>query len=163
MSVYMKRDDYELYSQGYVVDYMSDHDQEDTSESFIELDDLIAPIISMLSKKGYKTLYSCSGHPYSMVQMYIVLEGNYVCELKDALASELDNFDIEYRYSPSGNLDKEWLKEVTILRINHDKVDYFDCGNFSMKYFEMCEKHVAFCDMLYEALKQMPSIKENAK
>lgn len=34
--------------------------------TWVELDDLIAPVISELNKKGYKTLFSCSGHAEGM-------------------------------------------------------------------------------------------------
>lgn len=35
------------------------------TDKFVEIDELIAPIISLLNKKGYKTQYCCSGHPYT--------------------------------------------------------------------------------------------------
>lgn len=39
-----------------------------------ECDDLIAPIISLLNKKGYKTKFCCAGHPYSeYTEMYLLL------------------------------------------------------------------------------------------
>ena len=34
--------------------------------TWVELDDLIAPVISELNKKGYRTLFSCSGHAEGM-------------------------------------------------------------------------------------------------
>ena len=38
-----------------------------------ECDDLIAPIISVLNKKGYKTNFCCAGHPYPHYEdMYIL-------------------------------------------------------------------------------------------
>ena len=33
-------------------------------DKFVEIDELIAPIISLLNKKGYKTKFCCSGHPF---------------------------------------------------------------------------------------------------
>ena len=36
----------------------------ENSNSFFEVDELIAPIIALLNRKGYKTEYSCAGHPY---------------------------------------------------------------------------------------------------
>ena len=33
------------------------------SRSF-ECDELIAPVIELLNKKGYKTKFCCAGHPY---------------------------------------------------------------------------------------------------
>lgn len=31
---------------------------------YFEVDELIAPVISILNKKGYYTSFCCSGHPY---------------------------------------------------------------------------------------------------
>lgn len=36
------------------------------NDEVFEVDEMIAPIISILNKKGYLTSYSCSGHPYGM-------------------------------------------------------------------------------------------------
>lgn len=39
-----------------------------------ECDDLIAPVISLLNKKGYKTKFCCAGHPYShYTEMYLLV------------------------------------------------------------------------------------------
>jgi len=41
-----------------------------------ECDDLIAPIIAMLNRKGYKTMACCAGHPYTGKDyVYSVYEG----------------------------------------------------------------------------------------
>ncbi len=42
---------------------------------WIFIDDLIAPIISMLNKKGYITLFSCSGHA-ELNNLYIFIGSN---------------------------------------------------------------------------------------
>ena len=43
-------------------DIFSSFDDIRIESSVFEVDDFIAPIISRLNKKGYKTLYCCSGH-----------------------------------------------------------------------------------------------------
>ena len=47
-----------------IVSYVSDCI---LSKNYFECDDLIAPAISLLNKKGYKTEFCCSGHPYSVI------------------------------------------------------------------------------------------------
>ena len=37
--------------------------EQSLSTNCFEVDDLIAPAISSLNRKGYKTAFSCSGHP----------------------------------------------------------------------------------------------------
>lgn len=47
--MYISYDDYEI--------------SKDPFENGFEVDDLIAPAISILNKKGYRTAFCCSGHP----------------------------------------------------------------------------------------------------
>lgn len=47
-----------------ILDYIKDEDQ----ENYFECDELIAPAISLLNKKGYETIFCCSGHPFGHVQ-----------------------------------------------------------------------------------------------
>ena len=42
------------------IDFIDECDQ----ENYVEVDEMIAPVIAVLNKKGYKTVYCCSGHPY---------------------------------------------------------------------------------------------------
>lgn len=44
------------------------NDDEKTQNDYFECDDLIAPAISLLNKKGYKTKFCCSGHPYANIE-----------------------------------------------------------------------------------------------
>lgn len=48
----------------------SDGVTNECQETWVELDDLIAPVISELNKKGYKTLFSCSGHAEGMITFF---------------------------------------------------------------------------------------------
>lgn len=47
-----------------IVGYVQD---QRLKENYFECDDLIAPAISLLNKKGYKTVFCCSGHPYATI------------------------------------------------------------------------------------------------
>ena len=38
-----------------------------TMNDYFECDDIIAPAISLLNRKGYKTIFCCSGHPFSSI------------------------------------------------------------------------------------------------
>ena len=60
---YINKNDFSIVS--YVADYI-------TAEDYFECDDLIAPAISLLNKKGYKTEYCCSGHPFGGVDAVII-------------------------------------------------------------------------------------------
>ena len=72
-----------------------------------ECDDLIAPVISVLNQKGYKTKFCCCGHPYpELTEMYVLLyEGS-----DDGISSVLGAFK-----SYSSVLDEaRFYKEVSL-------------------------------------------------
>lgn len=52
--------------------YDMDLISEKVKEQYFECDEMIAPTISLLNKKGYKTKYCCSGHsyPYSFTKYH---------------------------------------------------------------------------------------------
>lgn len=59
-----------------------------------EVDELIAPIISILNNKGYKTEYCCSGH-FNRSRTYIVFSDQYT----NIITSDYpDNFDLSDGY-----------------------------------------------------------------
>lgn len=41
-------------------------------KEYFECDDMIAPTISILNKKGYRTLFCCGGHPYDDLSTAVV-------------------------------------------------------------------------------------------
>lgn len=53
---YLNLKTFELYNGSNIKDYL---------DEFIEIDELLAPIIVVLNQKGYHTDFSCSGHPFS--------------------------------------------------------------------------------------------------
>ena len=62
---YINKKDFSIV--GYVDDFVLEDD-------YFECDDLIAPAISLLNKKGYKTEFCCSGHPYSTIDSCAIAE-----------------------------------------------------------------------------------------
>lgn len=48
--------------------------REANQEDYFECDDLIAPAISLLNRKGYTTKWCCSGHAYGGIQEAIVYD-----------------------------------------------------------------------------------------
>jgi hypothetical protein len=59
---YMKLNTFDIYHE-------ISSEEELNTDGFAEIDDLIAPIVSILNKKGYITTNSCSGHPYFDYQL----------------------------------------------------------------------------------------------
>lgn len=49
----MHKETFEIYHNEYHILY----------DGFVEIDELIAPAIQILNRKGYKTTHCCSGHP----------------------------------------------------------------------------------------------------
>ena len=144
--VYMKKDDYKLYSEDEYTAMIEDGIA--SSMHFIKLDDLIGPIISLLNKKGYRTIYSCSGHPMQYNSFYIIIEGNHINYFKDYF----DNFDknvfkYEYHYSPDGGLyGYDDVSEATTIRLtnrfiklNNLNEDYYDYTRL-MDYINFLKK-----------------------
>ena len=60
---------------------VSGNDDVFDTDIYFECDDLIAPAISLLNKKGYKTKFCCSGHPFD----YII---GSICETDDEFNDE---------------------------------------------------------------------------
>ena len=87
---------------------------------YFECDDLIAPAISLLNRKGYKTLFCCSGHPYATIDWALT---------KDKIIEADEDFEI---------LFTGYSKDV-------DGIEDFDIEEYP--YYVV---HKCFCsDMLY--------------
>ena len=120
-----------------------------TKEDYFECDDLIAPAISLLNKKGYETNYCCSGHPYLNVSRQFLREYPSEEELNkyniitigstsDGTFYKLNTKEFPYymiRYSKScaGRLYvlfKKRYKFPNIPEDMHIKDTYTQCGLF---------------------------------
>ena len=96
--------------------------REATRDDYFECDDLIAPAISLLNRKGYRTDFCCSGHPYGYIQ-----EG--ICFHK----LDPDDYQVEEGFSllyfsnevPEDCLDEE-MKEIEDKCYVVEKCDYME-------------------------------------
>lgn len=66
-------------------DVYHDIQSDDARDDFFECDELIAPIISILNKKGFKTQFCCSGHAYPTIDDYYAKETSKIDLTKDRI------------------------------------------------------------------------------
>lgn len=96
----------------------------------IELDELIAPVIIVLNKKGYMTRFSCSGHWYKYSTPYIVFEDeehlpdslpkHFTLEGNNVIRYEFDNEQsVELKFNELLEINKSLLKWATLLDENN--------------------------------------------
>lgn len=108
---YINKNDFEIV--GYVAD-------EKRKENYFECDDLIAPSISLLNKKGYKTIFCCSGHPYATIDVVFSPE----------IPSKEDLGDIELLWVEDSDeysdqcLDIDEFKYALICKCHYGEVFY---------------------------------------
>ena len=63
---YLDLNNYQIWALSNIDGFHDDH---------VEIDEVIAPIISELNRKGYKTKFCCSGHPYfSLCEVLVTSE-----------------------------------------------------------------------------------------
>lgn len=138
MSIYIDTEEYDIY-----------HSIEDIriASSLFEVDEFIAPIISILNKKGYYTRYCCSGH-------YIDDEmGDYGCSNNDCYIMFVNNGDMKYMKS---------LPEGFVLEEDNN---YFDSFVIRKQYKNNdMNRYVEIMDTmkeLYEWALKIPKREEN--
>lgn len=78
-----------------IVHLIQDKQSED---NYFECDELIAPAISLLNKKGYKTTFCCSGHPF----------GHICCAIMEEDPSEQIPEELLIRSESSNCVFDEW-------------------------------------------------------
>lgn len=71
---FINKNDFSIVA--YVMDYK-------TADEYFECDDMIAPAISLLNKKGYKTTFCCSGHPFAGIDEALHMEYPTEEEIKE--------------------------------------------------------------------------------
>ena len=100
--------------------------------SYFECDDLIAPTIIELNKKGYITTECCSGHPYREV----IVDGAYIAFSK--------NYEFE-------KIPKDFIMEDNVLSETYD-------NNEPRSGWKGIEEIVQVNKMLYEWARDLPRL-----
>ena len=130
-------------------DIVSTYNKED-EDKYVEVDPATAVHISLLNKKGYKTLYCCSGHPFinenyyskvnhnkhiivrlasdiycrditSPVDFYIMLDGDHFDTIMNVCRkNKINIFYIELNKISDPKPGDDGIKYNTIIRLNSE-------------------------------------------
>lgn len=106
-----------------------------------EVDEFIAPVISLLNKKGYTTLYCCSGYWVKEVRDGFQIPNNF-CYITFKNKHQ-------FRMIPFDSI-VEYEGQKMILRINYDEAD--DLGERMVEIFNTMNE-------LYDWAESLPSIR----
>ena len=126
-------------------DVYHDVEVEEARDEFFECDELIAPIISMLIKKGFRTQFCCSGHAYPTIEDYYAKE---TCKI------DLANDRISEIIRRRGD---DTITKITKTNIitddspfssNYTIVEHEEMNNVTYIYFD--------CDMPWDYLPPLP-------
>ena len=98
---------------GFVNDYL-------LKDDYFECDDLIAPAISLLNRKGYKTTFCCSGHPYATIDNACVIEK----PTNEELGNDFDLIRIESSEVADYEVDIDEYPYYVVCKCNIPEVLY---------------------------------------
>lgn len=130
---------------------------EDMMDNYFEVDDLIALPISLLNKKGYKTTFCCSGHPFDgITEVYAEDKEIFKCICNIV---EIEEFHNKYRALVKGNPKECYIT----FGINTNKLPYLpsgftDYGDNDIR-FEYHSQGYSF-DLIYEIVDTMKILYE---
>lgn len=136
---------------------MSKDDYDDT-KVWKNVDDLIAPLLQVCNRKGYKTKFSCSGHPINSIKEH---DGSISRNVRE-LVNTYICIDGKYNFE---NIPKGWTLETdnppgTIFRYNHKEV------TSDMKYSEYLEAYsniIKQIKILCDYFSKLPNAENNRK
>ncbi len=124
----------------------NDNCEEGFEENSFEVDEVIAPLIQLLNKKGYVTRFCCSGHPgksLNEAKLLNEVEDPWKCifNTKNVIPNEDgtttiyfeksdDDFYISFADGISWDTDMQlpdgcYLENETVLRYEYKATDYF--------------------------------------
>ena len=86
-------------------------------DNYFECDDLIAPAISLLNRKGYRTVFCCSGHPYATIEAASVVS----IPTKEELGDIADRFSYEFVCDLGKRIPREFIRHGKVI----EQMDYF--------------------------------------
>ena len=91
---------------------------EEWSDSFVEMDKGMQPIIKVLNDKGYRTVYCCEGHSWKEPFAYIMFDMQYPFEVPDGWFTTGDYcIRCDYRLVCEGNETFDKTKQRIISRL----------------------------------------------
>lgn len=99
-------------------------------DEYFECDEIIAPAISLLNKKGYETTFCCSGHPYAVIDSSLLSDPSLI------ISEDIDIILVE----PSSKLITDTTNEDEKRNYSEYpyhaiyKTDYCDNFYISFKY-----------------------------
>lgn len=126
-------------------DVYHDVEVEDARDEFFECDELIAPIISMLIKKGFRTQFCCSGHAYPTIEDYYAKE---TCQI-DLNNDRIANIITRRGYDTVTKISKvNIVVDPSPFSANFTIVEHEEMNNVTYIYFN--------CDMPWEYLPPLP-------
>lgn len=120
---YINKNDFSIV--GYVDNYV-------LAKDYFECDDLIAPAISLLNKKGYTTEFCCSGHPFAIIDS---------CALSECPTDELKE-EMNIIYCTRSSIQKDipsWVDKKEYPYFVSYYIPYPDCG-----FYVAFKEHYAF-------------------
>ncbi len=88
-------------------------------EGMFEVDELIAPVIARLNKRGYQTKYSCSGHHYSDKVLINGIEGYQFYGYMENMEAYI-LFEKVYDFPP---LPSGWENEIFMTNDEDEEYD----------------------------------------
>lgn len=149
--VYMNERDFDMWEFALAEEKVRD-------QGWFAVDEVIAPVIQELNRRGYRTSYCCSGHPISgLTPTYIVNSKTQEvirCEYVEYCQPTLYiAFDRDYGFGYSEPIPAAFYMddENTVLRLEYE----------TLSGFSLLHERLDACEQLYAWAKTLPIIAAN--